>query len=64
MLLHIPEVLSPEEAARARRLLEEADWVDGRGTAGHLSYGVKDNQQLRFDNPTSIQLGETIFVYR
>ena len=60
MLLHIPDVLTPEQAAHCRRLLEAADWVDGRGTAGHLSHGVKDNQQLRFDNPTSVELGEMI----
>jgi PKHD-type hydroxylase len=60
MLLHIPEVLTPEQAAHCRRLLEAADWVDGRGTAGHLSHEVKDNQQLRFDNPVAIELGEMI----
>jgi PKHD-type hydroxylase len=60
MLLPIPEVLSAQQAAHCRRLLEAADWVDGRGTAGHLSHGVKDNQQLRFDNPVAIELGEMI----
>jgi PKHD-type hydroxylase len=60
MLLHIPEVLTGVEAAHCRRLLEAADWVDGRGTAGHLSHGVKDNRQLRFDNPVAVELGELI----
>ena len=60
MLLHVPEVLTPEEAALCRRRLEAAEWADGRGTAGHLSQGVKDNQQLRFDNPVSVELGEMI----
>ena len=60
MLLQIPDVLTPEQAAHCRRLLKAADWVDGRGTAGHLSHGVKDNQQLRFDNPVSVELGEMI----
>ena len=60
MLLNIPDVLTPEQAAHCRRLLEAADWVDGRGTAGHLSHGVKDNQQLRFDNPVAVELGELI----
>ncbi len=60
MLLHIPDILTSEQAAHCRRLLEAADWVDGRGTAGHLSQGVKDNQQLRFDNPVSVELGEMI----
>jgi PKHD-type hydroxylase len=60
MLLHIPQVLSGEEAAQCRLRLEAADWVDGRGTAGHLSHGVKDNQQLRFDHPVAVELGEMI----
>jgi PKHD-type hydroxylase len=60
MLLQIPDVLTPDEAALCRRRLEAADWVDGRGTAGHLSQGVKDNQQLRFDNPVAVALGEMI----
>ena len=60
MLVHIPDILTSEQAAHCRRLLEAADWVDGRGTAGHLSQGVKDNQQLRFDNPVSVELGEMI----
>jgi PKHD-type hydroxylase len=60
MLLQIPDVLTPEQAAHCRRRLEAADWVDGRGTAGHLSHGVKDNQQLRFDNPVAVELGEMI----
>lgn len=60
MLLHIPSVLTPEEAAHCRRRLDAAEWSDGRGTAGHLSQEVKDNQQLRFDNPTAVELGEMI----
>ena len=60
MLLHVPDVLTPEEAALCRRRLDAAEWSDGRGTAGHLSQGVKDNQQLRFDNPLAVELGELI----
>lgn len=60
MLLHLPEVLTADEAALCRRRLEAAEWADGRGTAGHLSQGVKDNRQLRFDNPVAIELGELI----
>ncbi|HEY4031815.1 MAG TPA: Fe2+-dependent dioxygenase [Caulobacteraceae bacterium] len=60
MLLHIPDVLTAEEAALCRGRLHAADWVDGRGTAGHLSHGVKENQQLRFDNPVALELGEMI----
>ena len=34
MILQIPDVLTAEQVAHARRLLNEATWVDGRVTAG------------------------------
>jgi PKHD-type hydroxylase len=46
MLLQIPEVLSGDELARARDLMRDADWADGRITAGTQSAQVKNNQQL------------------
>ncbi|KPF68741.1 hypothetical protein IP84_08950 [beta proteobacterium AAP99] len=46
MLLQIPEVLSGDKLARARELMRDADWADGRITAGTQSAQVKNNQQL------------------
>lgn len=46
MLLHIPQVLSTEELAQARRWLGQADWADGRASAGPQAAAVKHNQQL------------------
>lgn len=60
MLLHIAEVLSAEEAAAYRGLLEEADWVDGRVTAGFQSSRVKRNLQLPEDHPLANELGVKI----
>lgn len=60
MLVRIPEVLSATEAAECRRALQDAAWVDGRGTAGHLSAGVKHNAQLHWQDPTSARLGAMI----
>lgn len=60
MILAIPEVLNAEQVAEARRLLEAADWVDGRATAGHQGARVKDNQQLPADHPVARQVGEVI----
>lgn len=62
MLLHIPDVLTAEQVAEARRLLDQADWVDGRVTAGHQSARAKDNQQLSEDSPTARQLGDFILA--
>lgn len=60
MLLSIPEVLTAGEVARARALLDRAEWVDGRVTAGHQSARAKDNVQLPEDHPAARELGETI----
>ncbi|WP_198972575.1 Fe2+-dependent dioxygenase [Xylophilus sp. ASV27] len=46
MLLHIREVLRPAEVARAREILAEAPWGDGRITAGSQSAQAKNNEQL------------------
>jgi len=60
MLLQIPDVLTAEQVAHARRLLDAADWVDGRVTAGHQSSMVKDNLQLPEDHPVAHELGNVI----
>lgn len=59
-MLHIPGILSVEEAAEYRRSLREANWVDGRGTAGHLSAPVKQNLQLHWQDPVAVRLGGLI----
>ena len=62
MLIHIPEVLNAEQVAQARRLLDAADWVDGRVTAGRQSAQVKDNLQLAEDHPVAQELGDLIIT--
>lgn len=62
MLLQIPDVLSVEEVAHARRLLDAAEWVDGRVTAGRQSAQVKDNLQLPEDHPAGRELGDLILT--
>jgi PKHD-type hydroxylase len=48
MMLVIPQVLDAAALAQVRALLEapQAEWVDGRATAGHQGALVKVNQQL------------------
>lgn len=60
MLLHIPDLLDPEEATACRGALEGAEWVDGRGTAGHLSAAVKHNRQLHWEDPTARRWGALV----
>lgn len=60
MLVAIPNVLTPEQVAEGRRLLEAADWVDGRDTAGHQGAHVKRNRQLPRDSEAAGRVGATI----
>src|SRR5579872_3505166 len=60
MLLHIPDVLSADEAAECRRALQDAAWVDGRATAGHLSASVKQNSQVHWQDPVAVRLAGMI----
>jgi PKHD-type hydroxylase len=46
--------------AHARRLLDEAEWVDGKVTAGHQSARAKNNMQLPESHPVGRQLGDVI----
>ncbi|AMJ57308.1 MULTISPECIES: Fe2+-dependent dioxygenase [Stenotrophomonas] len=62
MLLHIPNVLSPEQVALFRQKLDAADWTDGRETVGHLGTHAKRNQQLPENSPLRRELGETVLL--
>jgi PKHD-type hydroxylase len=60
MLLQVPEVLTNEQVTSCRKLLEAAQWVDGRITAGHQSARTKDNLQLPENLDEAKQLGDVI----
>lgn len=62
MLLHIPNVLSAEEVAGFRRVLDTADWADGRETVGHQGAQVKRNQQLADASPLKADLGQRVLA--
>jgi PKHD-type hydroxylase len=60
MLITIPDVLSSDQLAQARNLLREADWVDGRVTAGHQSAMAKNNLQIPEAHPSAQAIGNMI----
>ena len=60
MLLQIPGVLAAQELAHCQRVLERAEWIDGRVTAGHQSAQVKQNRQLAEHAETAIELGKIV----
>ncbi|MBA0448330.1 Fe2+-dependent dioxygenase [Stenotrophomonas maltophilia] len=62
MLLHIPDVLSPQDVAQARRQLDAADWTDGRETVGAQGAMVKRNLQLPDASPLKAELGRDVLA--
>ena len=60
MLLHVPNVLTADQVAHCRQVLAQAQWADGRATAGHESVKVKDNLQVPDGHPAARELGELI----
>src|SRR5882757_1669613 len=60
MLICVPDVLSKDDVADFRRIMDAADWEDGRSTAGAQSAMVKNNEQLPPNSEVSRQLGKRI----
>jgi PKHD-type hydroxylase len=60
MLLHIPKVLTDSQVGHCRTLLEDARWVDGRETSGHLAARVKHNRQVDEGTPEAREMGNII----
>lgn len=60
MLLNVPNVLNEQEVQHARALLDAAEWIDGRVTAGHQSARAKNNQQIPEGHPAAREVGEMI----
>lgn len=60
MMLHIPNVLTPEQVRAMRAAIDAADWVDGRATVGVQGARVKNNRQLPEDSPIALEHGRTV----
>jgi PKHD-type hydroxylase len=60
MIVQVPNVLNAQQIAHCREVMNRANWVDGRMTAGHQSAQVKDNRQLPENSPEARQLGDMI----
>jgi PKHD-type hydroxylase len=60
MLVTIPDVLTPEELAYIRQVLESTRWVDGRTTAGDQAALVKNNLQVPPDSDTARELSQIV----
>jgi len=60
MMLVIPDVLPVQDLAEIRRLIDAAQWHDGRETAGYAAVRQKSNLQLRVNDPAAVNAGQTI----
>lgn len=60
MLICIPDILSKNDVADFRRIMDAEEWEDGRSTAGAQSAEVKQNEQLPPDGKTSRELGRRV----
>ncbi|WP_454692184.1 Fe2+-dependent dioxygenase [Achromobacter aloeverae] len=60
MIVQIPQVLTADEVAHCRRILDGSSWVDGKTSAGEQARDVKRNLQVRMDSPEFRQLGELV----
>ncbi len=60
MMMHVPQVLTPDQVARCREVMERAAWVDGKVTAGDQTARVKFNLQLPEASPEARELGEMV----
>jgi len=60
MLVCVPDVLSKQEVAEFRSVMDAASWEDGRSTAGAQSALVKKNEQLPPNGEAARALGQRI----
>lgn len=60
MLLPIPDVLTKDEVAQVRGLIDVAPWIDGNATSGHQSALAKRNAQLPEDSEAAREAGQIV----
>ena len=62
MHLVIKDFLTPDELSEIASALLDAEWLDGRTTAGYQSRRKKNNQQIEEGSPLARRLGEIIMI--
>lgn len=62
MMLHVPDVLTPDQVRELRSALDHADWSDGRETVGEQGARVKRNRQLPERSVVGRELAKTVLI--
>ncbi|WP_426010472.1 Fe2+-dependent dioxygenase [Caulobacter sp. DWR2-3-1b2] len=60
MMLQIPDVLTSDQVAHCRAVLDAAAWIDGNATSGFQAAMAKNNQQLPQDGAAAREIGAII----
>lgn len=60
MLVQVPGLISNDEVASLRALIDTAEWVDGNVTSGHQSAHAKNNLQLPQDSSAGLEAGARV----
>ena len=60
MLIAIPGLLSADEVARVRALIDGAEWIDGNATSGAQSALAKKNEQLPEGSAAAREAGSLV----
>jgi PKHD-type hydroxylase len=60
MMLQIPQVLTKDQVAQCRAIMDAAPWVDGNMTSGFQAALAKQNQQLPQDGEAARAVGAVI----
>lgn len=59
-MIQIPDVLTADEVAHCRAILDAAAWVDGNATSGFQAAMAKTNQQLPQDGAAAREVGAIV----
>jgi len=62
MMLHVPDVLSPDQVRAMRTALNATNWIDGRQTVGDQGAQVKRNRQLPEQSQVGRELGAAVLA--
>jgi PKHD-type hydroxylase len=62
MLIQVPKLLSKDQVAHCRQILESAEWIDGKVTAGYQSARTKNNIQLPENSEAAKVLGDIVLA--
>lgn len=62
MLTAVPDVLTPDEVARVRAIIDAAEWVDGNATSGPQAALAKRNEQLPEGSAAAREAGTLVLT--